>query len=91
MARTNARAMRRAILLSKRTSRRIEGNHKIIQLQLHNKINKLCGVTNNKFFLIGPSAATPARNHRIGRAKGKGTYFPTLDTLYVYLLNLQHN
>ncbi|WZY88886.1 hypothetical protein YC2023_045621 [Brassica napus] len=53
--------MRRAILLSKRTSRRIEG----------------------------PSAATPARNHRIGRAKGKGTYFPTLDTLYVYLLNLQ--
>ncbi|CAF2138868.1 unnamed protein product [Brassica napus] len=35
--------MRRAILLSKRTSRRIEG----------------------------PSAATPARNHRIGRAKGK--------------------
>ena len=42
-------------------------------------------------FLIGPSAATPARNHRIGRAKGKGTYFPTLDTLYVYLLNLQHN
>ncbi|CAF2039689.1 unnamed protein product [Brassica napus] len=43
VARTNARAMRRAILLSKRTSRRIEG----------------------------PSAATPARNHRIGRAKGK--------------------
>ncbi|CAN6910734.1 unnamed protein product [Brassica oleracea] len=35
--------MRRAILLSKRTSRRIEG----------------------------PSAATPARNHQIGRAKGK--------------------
>ncbi|CAN6917774.1 unnamed protein product [Brassica oleracea] len=42
--------MRRAILLSKRTSRRIEGKHQIIQLQLHNKINKLRGVTNNKFF-----------------------------------------
>lgn len=42
-----------------------------------------------QIFLIGPSAATPARNQRIGRAKGKGTYFPTLDTFYVYLLNRQ--
>ncbi|KAL0683429.1 hypothetical protein Bca4012_050277 [Brassica carinata] len=53
--------MRREILLSKRTSRRIEG----------------------------PSAVTPAQNHQIGRAKGKCTYFPTLDTLYVYILNHQ--
>lgn len=65
--------MRRAILLSKHISRRIEGKHQTVQSTTsHLYLSKYIELLKTSL-PTGPSAATPGRTRPIGRAKGKGT------------------